>query len=100
MTRNRTGINALRNTSLASLWILLNVSAANAQSLPWESTLQRVRTSIEGPVATGFVVLGIVGSGFAYLMGESGSVFKKCAAVALGGAFALGAAQIVSTLFV
>ncbi len=84
---------------LAAL-LLLTANNAFAQSMPWESPFQTLLSSISGPTARMAVVAGIVVGALSFAMGEGGPVFKTAIRIVSGGAIALGAASLSSTLFV
>ena len=72
---------------------------AAAQSMPWDSTLSKLQAALSGPTARTILILAIVSAGLAFAIGESGSFFRRCAAAVFGGAIAIGASSMVSTLF-
>ena len=72
---------------------------ASAAGLAWEKPLGMIATSISGPVATTLIILAIIGAGGALAFGEMGGFAKRAVQVVFGGAIAVGAASIVTTLF-
>lgn len=71
-----------------------------AESIPViDSIMLTIRTDITGFWAYTIIVLAFVGAGVAFAMGEQGSIFKKLGGIVMGGALALGAATLVSSLF-
>ena len=50
---------------------------AAGTNMPWEGPLDRVVTSLTGPVAKGLGVLAIVGLGFAFAFSEGGSTLRR-----------------------
>lgn len=79
--------------------ILFVPSISHAQAMPWESPLRRVLGSIQGPTLTILLTLAIIVSGLAFALGEAGGFWRRMAGIVFGGAVAVGAASLVTTLF-
>lgn len=88
------------NEKLIAAGLMLGANTAFAQSMPWESPFQTILASLSGPTARILVVAGIVVGALSFAMGEGGPVFKTAIRVVSGGAIALGAASLSSTLFI
>src|SRR5579871_3897931 len=73
--------------------VLLGVGDALASSagMPWEGPLNRLLTSLTGPVAKAVGVFSIVGLGFGIAFSEGGSGLRKALWVVLGLAIAFSA---------
>jgi type IV secretory pathway VirB2 component (pilin) len=67
--------------------------------LPWDAPLTTLQTDLQGPVAHAIVTAAIIGSGISWSVSEHGTGVRKMSAVAFGGAAALGATQLMTTLF-
>lgn len=82
-------------------FILLTTSSqlAFAQTMPWETPLRSIQTSLQGPTAQLIVIIAIVASGLAFCLGESGGFFRRCAGIVFGAAIAIGASSFAATLF-
>lgn len=78
---------------------LVSSQTAFAQSMPWETPLRSIQTSLQGPTAQLIVVIAIVASGLAFCLGESGGFFRRCAGIVFGAAIAIGASTFAATLF-
>lgn len=79
---------------------LAHASTSSGGSLPWETPLQTLETSIKGPVAYGLALLGIVASGGMLIFGGEISEFtRRIMYIVLVGAVILGAASLLTTLF-
>jgi type IV secretory pathway VirB2 component (pilin) len=83
---------------------LVHPSVAHAtttgSSLPWETPLTTIETSIKGPVAYGLALLGIVASGGMLIFGGEISEFtRRLMYIVLVAALILGAASLMTTLF-
>jgi type IV secretion system protein VirB2 len=78
---------------------LANASEAGGQPMPWEGPLQKIMSSISGPVAQtlGTIVIVLAGLGIAF--GESGSGVRKILMVVCGLAIAFTASSIVASLY-
>jgi type IV secretion system protein VirB2 len=93
----------ISSAALAAV-LLLAPSLAHATttggSLPWETPLQTLETSIKGPVAYGLALLGIVASGGMLIFGGEISEFtRRIMYIVLVAAVILGAASLMTTLF-
>ena len=73
--------------------------SSTGSSMPWEGPLDKILTSIQGPVARVFILISIVVCGLGMAFGEHGGGFKKVMGIAFGGAIVIGAISFVSTLF-
>lgn len=74
--------------------------ASSATGLPWESSLDTLRTSITGPVAFSVSLVGIVVCGCMLIWGGEINQFAKSGAmIALVVALIVGAQNVLSTLF-
>jgi len=85
----------------AALLYLVAISAYadEATGMPWEGPLQKIMTSISGPVAKTIGVIAIVIAGLGIAFGESGSGVRRLFQVVMGLAIAFSAASIISSLF-
>lgn len=76
------------------------LAGAQSMALPGlDSVIMTVRQDITGFWAYSIVILSFVGAGVGYAFGESGGVVKKLGGIVMGGAIALGATQLVTTLY-
>lgn len=83
---------------LTMLLILLCASElfAAGSGMPWESTLNKILASLQGPVARFVGILAIVMTGLAFALGEGGGFFKQGLAVAFGLSVAFGATTFIT----
>ncbi len=93
MTRNHKTIAA----AITALFLMPSV--AFAQAMPWETPLQRVLQSVQGPTLRIIIILSIVLAGLAFMVGEAGAFWRRIMAVIVGGAVAAGAATFAPTFF-
>jgi len=88
--------------TLSPLYLFLIASTARAAdtgpSMPWDNTLTVIEMALTGTTAHLLIVIAIAISGFSYLFGEHGSIFRKAASIVFGGAIAVGAVSLYSTL--
>lgn len=84
--------------TLIFLFVTLTSTPAFA-AMPWESPLSQLRDSFEGPTARLVTVLAIIASGGALCVGESGSLFRRCAGVVFGASLMIGASSLASTIW-
>ena len=86
-----------RRTLLASVLIPLLLvfdatdALAGSAGMPWEGPLEKLLTSLTGPVAKAIGVFSIVGLGFGIAFSEGGSGLRKALWVVLGLAIAFSA---------
>jgi type IV secretion system protein VirB2 len=97
---------ARTNTAILALTIFMVTSPAMASSpsstgsgLPWEDALDKILTSVQGPVARALILISVIVTGLGLAFGEHGSGMKKVMGIAFGGAVVIGATSFVSTLF-
>ncbi len=67
--------------------------------LPWDQPLNTLQNDLQGTVAHAIVTAAIIGTGISWSVSEHGTGVRKMSAVAFGGAAALGATQLMTTLF-
>ncbi len=67
--------------------------------LPWDMPLTTLQNDLQGTVAHAIVTAAIIGTGITWSVSEHGTGVRKMSAVAFGGAAALGATQLMTTLF-
>ena len=80
--------------TLSILFLLIApTQEALAQTMPWETPLRSIQTSLQGPTAQLIVIIAIVASGLAFCLGESGGFFRRCAGIVFGAAIAIGASS-------
>lgn len=78
---------------LVPVLVLASAAPALAASagMPWEGPLEKLLTSLTGPVAKAVGVFSIVGLGFGIAFSEGGSGLRKALWVVLGLAIAFSA---------
>jgi type IV secretion system protein VirB2 len=79
----------------AILFFAADLFAAGS-GMPWESTLNKILASLQGPVARFVGILAIVMTGLAFALGEGGGFFKQGLAVAFGLSVAFGATTFIT----
>jgi len=93
----------LERLSYASVLLGASASSAFATSvggtLPWDGPINTITQDLVGPVAHGITMAAIILGGLAWAHTEHGSGARKLSAVGIGGAAALGAVQVYSTVF-
>jgi type IV secretory pathway VirB2 component (pilin) len=94
--------NALRITCLTALFLLMGAEPAFATpagtAMPWDTPLTNLLNNLQGTVARIAVTVAIVLTGLVFAFGEAGSGLRRVAAIALGGALALGALTFMTAL--
>lgn len=72
-------------------------SSASA-GMPWESPLNAILQSLQGPTAKVLILIAIVVTGLMAAFGEAGTTMRKVLAIAFGASIALGAASFLAGL--
>jgi len=80
-------------------WPLRVLAATTADVLPWDTPLTTLQNDLQGPVAHAVTTSAIIGTGIMWSVSEHGTGVRKMSAVAFGGAAALGATTLMTTLF-
>jgi type IV secretion system protein TrbC len=74
-------------------------AVAGGGTLPWDQPLTTLQNDLQGPVAHAVTTAAIIGTGIMWSVSEHGTGVRKMSAVAFGGAAALGATTLMTTLF-
>ncbi len=103
MTRlalSRIGRRAAEATMLATITLLMAAPAhASGSSMPWEEPLQKILTSIEGPVAKIVAVIIIITTGLTLAFGDTGGGFRKLIQIVFGLSIAFAASSFFLSFF-
>jgi type IV secretion system protein VirB2 len=87
---------------LTALFVLLAAEPSAAtpagSAMPWDTPLTNLLNNLQGTVARIAVTVAIVITGLVFAFGEAGSGLRRVAAIALGGALALGALTFMTAL--
>jgi type IV secretory pathway VirB2 component (pilin) len=67
--------------------------------LPWDQTLTTLQNDLQGPVAHSITTAAVIGTGIMWGVSEHGTGIRKMSSVAFGGAAALGATTVMTSLF-
>ncbi len=81
------------------LWPIKAFAAVAGGVLPWDMPLITLQTDLQGPVAHAVTTAAIIGAGIMWSVTEHGTGVRKMSALAFGGSCALGATQLMTTLF-
>jgi type IV secretion system protein TrbC len=68
-------------------------------ALPWDTPLTTLQTDLQGPVAHAVTTAAVIGTGIMWSVSEHGTGVRKMSSLAFVGACALGATQVLTTLF-
>jgi type IV secretion system protein VirB2 len=86
----------------AALLVLAGADPASATpagtAMPWDTPLTNLLNNLQGTVARIAITVAIVVTGLVFAFGEAGSGLRRVAAIALGGALALGALAFMTAL--
>ena len=74
-------------------------AVAAGGALPWDTPLTTLQTDLQGPVAHAVTTAAVIGTGLMWSVSEHGTGVRKMSALAFGGSCALGATQLMTTLF-
>jgi type IV secretion system protein VirB2 len=91
---------AAEATALATITLLMATPAhASGSSMPWEEPLQKILTSIEGPVAKIVAVIIIITTGLTLAFGDTGGGFRKLIQIVFGLSIAFAASSFFLSFF-
>jgi type IV secretion system protein TrbC len=99
---HRTKRTAIWVAGLATLVVLSGAGPAIATpagaAMPWDTPLTNLLNNLQGTVARIAITVAIVVTGLVFAFGEAGSGLRRVAAIAFGGALALGALAFMTAL--
>jgi type IV secretory pathway VirB2 component (pilin) len=81
------------------LWPAQALATTGIGVLPWDVPLAMIQEDLQGAVAHAATTIAVIGCGLTWTFSEHGTGARKMSAVALGGAAALGATQLMTALF-
>jgi type IV secretory pathway VirB2 component (pilin) len=81
------------------LWPAHALATTGVGVLPWDAPLATIQGDLQGTVAHAATTIAVIGCGLTWTFSEHGTGARKMSAVALGGAAALGATQLMTALF-
>ncbi len=85
---------------LAAVMLLLAGTAqASGSSMPWESPLESILQSIQGPVARIVAVIIIIATGLALAFGDTSGGFRKLVQIVFGLSIAFAASSFFLSFF-
>lgn len=74
-------------------------AVAAGGALPWDGPLTTLQNDLQGPVAHAVTTAAVIGTGIMWSVSEHGTGVRKMSSLAFGGSCALGATQLMTTLF-
>jgi type IV secretory pathway VirB2 component (pilin) len=74
-------------------------AVAAGGALPWDGPLTTLQSDLQGTVAHAVTTAAVIGTGIMWSVSEHGTGVRKMSSLAFGGACALGATQLMTTLF-
>lgn len=81
------------------LWPAQALATTGIGVLPWDAPLATIQGDLQGTVAHAATTIAVIACGLTWTFSEHGTGARKMSAVALGGAAALGATQLMTALF-
>jgi len=85
--------------SAAMLALLSAPARASGSSMPWETPLQSILESIEGPVAKIIAVIIIITTGLTLAFGETSGGFRRLIQIVFGLSIAFAASSFFLSFF-
>ena len=79
--------------------LIIKLSAAQTDSLPWSQPMNLFAESMSGPIVRGISIAAIVVAGCMMAFGEFGSATRRMLMIVLGIGVALGASSWLTSLF-
>lgn len=73
-------------------------ASTGGASMPWDAPLQRLLSNLTGPTARALVVIAIVVCGLLWAFTRNEEGLKRLGQIAFGGAIALGAVTMLTSL--
>jgi len=94
-------LNWFKSISMSTVALSFTATSALAQTstLPWETSLQTIMNSLNGPVAMMVSTAAIIICGIAIMNSEGGGMVKRASSVGLGISLLAGATTILQTVF-
>lgn len=90
----------LPTIAVMGFFCLLSANQAYASTgMVWETPLETVKQSLEGPVATVITILAIVGAGAMLAVGEFGSTIRRVLQLVIGISIMAKASVLIMSLF-
>jgi type IV secretion system protein TrbC len=86
-------------TTCALAALIAGPAQASGSSMPWESPLQSILESIEGPVAKIVAVIIIITTGLTLAFGESSGGFRRLIQIVFGLSIAFAASSFFLSFF-
>lgn len=86
-------------TGIAMLPMLGGVAYASGSSMPWETPLQNILESVEGPVAKIIAVMIIIVTGLSLAFGETSGGFRRLIQIVFGLSIAFSASSFFLSFF-
>ena len=90
---------ALLTVPAAALYFSASAAFAAGSGMPWETPLQSVLQSIEGPVAKIVAVIIFIVTGLTLAFGDSSGGFKRLIQIVFGLSIAFAASSFFLTFF-
>ncbi|ARK41554.1 TrbC/VirB2 family protein [Burkholderia pseudomallei] len=91
---------ALHGLLLAAVMLMTAGAAkASGSSMPWETPLQSILESIQGPVAKIIAVIIIISTGLALAFGDTSGGFRKLIQIVFGLSIAFAASSFFLSFF-
>lgn len=90
---------ALQIGTVAALLLWTAVAQASGSSMPWESPLESILESIQGPVARIVAVIIIISTGLALAFGDTSGGFRKLIQIVFGLSIAFAASSFFLSFF-
>jgi len=83
----------------AVMLMMAGAAKASGSSMPWETPLQSILDSIQGPVSKIIAVIIIISTGLALAFGDTSGGFRKLIQIVFGLSIAFAASSFFLTFF-
>ena len=83
----------------AAMLLMAGTAKASGSNMPWESPLQSILESIQGPVARIVAVIIIISTGLALAFGDTSGGFRKLIQIVFGLSIAFAASSFFLSFF-
>ena len=85
--------------SAVAMLLMAGTARASGSNMPWESPLQSILESIQGPVARIVAVIIIISTGLALAFGDTSGGFRKLIQIVFGLSIAFAASSFFLSFF-
>ena len=89
----------IRHLTPAALFLYASQTLASGSNMPWETPLQSILDSVQGPVAKIVAVIIIIVTGLSLAFGDTSGGFRRLIQIVFGLSIAFAASSFFLTFF-